>query len=196
MKEKNDIEFLKAIAKTLRDHGENIPDLNTMEEIGDVVFLPLGGSSLTLWSERLKVFNRPEFYIFDRDTTPPELPKSQAEIDKVNSRRWCRAVSTSKREMENYLHPLAIKAIYPDVDIVVESFDDVPLKVAQILHERQGLTPWGEISDSKKDEKEKAVKKQLNTKAVAQMTPELLNASDPENEIRGWLQYISQFLSD
>lgn len=193
----NDINFLKTMASTLRKYGEEVPDLEKLEENGDIVFLPMGGSGLTLWTSRLEVLNRPEFYIIDRDTQPPAPPKYETFLNEVNQRRHCEAVVTSKREMENYLHPVAIKAVYPNVNVTFSDFDDVPLLVAQAIHATsQSPKLWVDLPPAKQDEKVKNAKRWLNTLAVEHMTPALLAQSDPNSEIQSWLRRISELLKD
>ncbi len=193
----HDIDFLKAISKALREYGQDVPDLAQLESVGDIVFIPVGGSSLRLWKSRLKVFGRPEFYIFDRDTEPPRPAKYQLDIDKFNSLPNCEAVSTTKREMENYLHPAAIKAARPEVDITFGDFDDVPSLVAEAMHAASDSPNlWKRLDKDKKDEKSRNAKRWLNTEAAAKMTPELLDERDPHGELRGWLKRIAQYLEE
>lgn len=193
----NDIEFLKIIARVLRTHNENIPDLEKLENDGDIIFLLLGGSNLKFWgAKRLEVFNRQEFYIFDRDNEPPAAPKYQDKISELNKRNRSKAVSTSKRELENYLHPTAIKSVYPETDVEFSDFDDVGLIVAKALHNVRSSTPWNELSEKKVDEKIRLAKKSLNKEVAEKMTADLIDARDTNGEIRSWLSYISQKTKD
>lgn len=111
---KNDISFLINISKVLIQNGVHVLDLEKMELDGDLIFSPLGGSNLALWASRLEILNRPEFHIYDRDNGPPDPPKYQDQVDSLNERINCIAVSTSKKEMENYLHKNAIIVTYDD----------------------------------------------------------------------------------
>ena len=71
-------------------------NLGDLELDGTIIFMPLGGSSLVLWSDRLMGLNRPEFHLYDRDTPPPLPAAHQADVDRVNRRGNCRAFSTNK----------------------------------------------------------------------------------------------------
>ncbi|MEJ5260930.1 MAG: ATP-binding protein [Anaerohalosphaeraceae bacterium] len=132
---RNDINFLRIISKILHDAGEDIPDLGEAEDQGHLVFIPLGGSNLDLWVSRLEGFNRPEFYLMDRDTTPPAEPHYKALADAINQRANCRAWHTSKRELENYIHKDLIAAVYPKYAGAGVDFEDVPTLFAQAAHE-------------------------------------------------------------
>jgi hypothetical protein len=60
---RNDIDFLKNISRVLKTGGEDILDLGDLESKGRLVFVPLGGSSLTLWTHRLAGLNRRQRFI-------------------------------------------------------------------------------------------------------------------------------------
>ena len=108
----NDINFLQGISKTLHKTNVDIPDLEKKEIEGEIIFIPMGGSNLAYWSNKLGKLNRPEFHLCDRDNPPQEEPKHKEYMDKVNARANCKAVSTSKREIENYIHKDAIIETY------------------------------------------------------------------------------------
>ncbi|MCB0181514.1 MAG: hypothetical protein KDI62_25025 [Anaerolineae bacterium] len=193
---KNDINFLKNISKVLLEYGENVPDLVTLEENGDIIFIPIGGSDLELWQERFKVFSRREFYIFDRDADPLEPAEKQSKIDAYNELPRCKAIATGKREMENYIHPAAIKAAR-NIDIAFDGGDDVPCLAAKALHEASNSSKvWCDLKDTKAKEKISNAKKWLNQEAVLQMTPQLLDEIDPDGDVRGWLKEIAQILEN
>lgn len=194
----HDISFLQGISRTLKAAGEDVPDLENLELNGELIFFPFGGSNLALWASRLAPFNRPEFHICDRDNPPPELPKYNDHIVRVNAREGCRAVVTQRREMENYLHHEAISEAYAANGINIafgrhfDEFDDVPALVAEALHEANGEGAWADLPESKKSEKMKKVKRQLNGVVVDKMTADRLTQTDPQNEIRAWLAEIQQ----
>jgi predicted ATPase len=192
----NDINFLKGISHILHQAGEDVINLKQMEEDGKVIFFPLGGTNLTHWASRLRELYRPEFYIFDREVEPPAIPSNQEVVDAINARPNCYACFTSKKEMENYIHPAAIKAAL-DVDITFSDFDDVPKLVARKIHELSGSdVPWDNLPDNQKKEKERKAKARLNTLAVECMTPELLSASDPRGDVRSWLARIKEMIDN
>jgi putative ATP-dependent endonuclease of OLD family len=97
----NDIAFLKKISKVLCDAGEVVPNLERLEAGGEIIFVPLGGSCLALWADRLQALNRPEIHICDRDNPLDQEPKYAAHVDAVNGRENGTAFNTQKREMEN-----------------------------------------------------------------------------------------------
>lgn len=195
---RNDISFLRIISKILHNAGENIPDLGAAEDAGYLVFVPLGGSSLDLWMSRLQCFNRPEFYLFDRDTTPPQDPHYKAQADELNQRPMCRAWHTNKRQLENYIHKDLITAVYPNYAGAGVEFEDVPTLFAQAAHEASDSEHrWEDVlADREKlNKKLSNAKKRLCSEFAAKMTPELLTAVDPNGEVRNWLKEVGAALN-
>jgi len=191
----NDINFLKAISSMLRNHGENVLDLEKLEDDGHIVFFPLGGTNLIRWTYRLAELNRPEFYLFDRDVAPPAVSQYQSTVDEINSRPRCKAVFTQKKAIENYLHPTAISAVRPDVQVSFGDFDDVPMIVARSIHEAsQSPKSWLELSEEYRSDKERRAKRWLNSHAAEKMTPSLLDEIDKNGEVRGWLRTIEELM--
>lgn len=192
---KHDIGFLLQICKSLRQDGVNIPDLAKMELDGELIFFPLGGSNLALWTCRLQKLNRPEFHLYDRDATPPEPAKYQAEADAINMRERCKAQITLKKEIENYLHKDAIIIAYQSIGIPLHltvnfgPFDDVPLQIAQQVHLASGsLNAWDQLSPERKSKKISRAKTNLNSLSPAFMTRDLLDQIDPEGDLLSWFE--------
>lgn len=170
------------------------PDLDAKEASGELVFVPLGGSSLELWVNRLKGLNRPEFYLTDRDNPPPQHPKYQAQLT-AWADRGCTAWVTSKRELENYLHIDLLRNAVPGYSGTGADFDDVPMLWAEATHTAAGGTQlWSELTAEKKKLKTSTAKKHLNNEIARQMTPDLLTQADASNEIRQWLHTIGAAL--
>jgi predicted ATPase len=195
---RNDIAFLCAVSKMLRDAGENVLDLGQVEDSGYLVFVPLGGSSMDLWVSRLEGFNRPELYLMDRDNPPPENPRYHAVAQELAQRDNCTVWVTERKELENYIHPDIIKAEYPGYAGTGAEFEDVPLLFAQTVHEAaEGGTPWADVlSDAEKlGKKVSNAKRRLNADFAAKMTPGLLTSIDANNEVRDWLQAIATALN-
>jgi putative ATP-dependent endonuclease of the OLD family len=195
---KHDIAFLKGISKVLRANGVDVPDIDALEVSGELIFFPFGGCNLAYWTTRLQPLNRPELHIYDRDNPPPGSGKYDEFAAQVNARPGCSAVTTSKREMENFLHQDAIVEAYKDQNIVVNfgapfaDFDDVPTLVAQAVYAATAGTPWP-IHDPKKcNKKTGQAKTQLNTVAVAKMSHARLAQCDPGDEVIGWLRKIGE----
>jgi len=183
----NDIMFLNTISEALRDDGLDIPDLGKMELDGELIYFPLGGSNLALWSSRLERLNRPEFHLYDRDCAPPAPPLYQDHVDQVNARDKCKARSTLKLEIENYLHKDAILAAYNDLSINLALaanyglYDDVPMEVARLVHDASASgTPWDALSDEKKGKKESKAKSILCKHAPKYMNRAQLDEIDPD----------------
>ncbi|GIW57049.1 MAG: hypothetical protein KatS3mg082_3453 [Nitrospiraceae bacterium] len=195
---RNDINFLRTISKVLHDAEEDIPDLGVAEDAGHLVFVPLGGSSLDLWVSRLKGLNRPEFYLFDRDTTPPQDPRYKPQADEINKRPNCKAWHTNKRQLENYIAKELIAEQYPSYSGTGDPFEDVPELFARAVHEASGSeTPWDEVcvDQEKLARKISNAKRRLCSEFVKKMTPELLKKVDPDEEVSGWLREVGKALN-
>lgn len=192
----HDINFFLGISKVLLDAGEDVPDLATLESEGKIMFIPLGGSNLAIWADRLAHLNRPELHVFDRDQMPPARSDHQDVADQINARDDCKAYLTSKREIENYLHPLAIKSVRAEVDVTFGDADDVPALAAKAVHNASSApVDWDAITDEKREYKISRAKKWLNRDAVRQMTPAYLTERDPSGDVRGWLNEIKVILA-
>lgn len=168
----NDINFLKNIGKIYLDQGvPNVPDM-----INDprIVFIPMGGHTLKDWvnNNYLKILNKPEIHIYDRDVAIP--PQYEKECKSVNARNdGSIAFMTEKREMENYLHPDAIQAVF-GVKITIDDTTDVSTEVS-------ALTRYNESK----------AKKKINKFATAKMSYQMLTASDAKGETLTWFNAIS-----
>ena len=195
----NDINFLRIMSKILREANENVPDLGEEEDAGRLVFVPLGGSNIDLWTSRLEEFNRPEFYLMDRDVPPPENPKYHKFAQEITGRNNCLAWTTNRKELENYLHPDVMKATYSDYGGTGDEFEDVPKLFAKAVHEdSKSEDLWDEVvKDQKKlGKKTSAAKRRLNHEFVSAMTPTLLTQIDQDGEVRHWLHKIGEALKD
>ncbi|EOA0095247.1 MULTISPECIES: ATP-binding protein [Enterobacteriaceae] len=167
----NDINFLKNIGKVYLDHGvPNVPDM-----INDprIVFIPMGGHTLKDWvnNNYLKSLSKPEVHIYDRDVANP--PQYEKECNSVNARNdGSIAFMTAKREMENYLHPDAIQAVF-GVKITINDMTDVSTEVSTLTR----------YSENK-------AKKKINKFATEKMSYQMLIASDTAGETLTWFNAI------
>ncbi|HDX9999531.1 TPA: ATP-binding protein [Escherichia coli] len=167
----NDINFLRNIGKIYLDQGvPNVPDM-----INDprIVFIPMGGHTLKDWvnNNDLKILNKPEVHIYDRDVAIP--PQYEKECKSVNARNdGSIAFMTEKREMENYLHPDAIQAVF-GVNITIDDTTDVSIEVS-------ALTRYNESK----------AKKKINKFATGKMSYQMLTASDAKGETLPWFNAI------
>ena len=103
----NDIAFMRSVSTILHRHDAALPDLAELETQRKVLFLPTGGANLKDWVQRIGSLHRPEFHLYDRELEPVTSERRQI-INTINQRPDCRAVLTTKRALENYLHPVAI----------------------------------------------------------------------------------------
>lgn len=103
---------------------------------------------------------------------------------------------TSKKEIENYIHPLAIQRVRPDIVIKHSDFDDIPALVAQTIHtSSESQYSWVELSEDKKEKKISSAKNWLNSEASNAMTPEMLNEIDQSGDVRSWMAVIKKLIN-
>jgi hypothetical protein len=191
----NDIEFLCGISSALRRDDGSIPDLEAAAQDGSVLFVPLGGSTLAVWCDRLAALNRPEVYLVDRDFEPPLPSKYGRFVEQWRLRPNCSAFETSYKEMENYLHPDAIAEVNPTARVTWGPFVDIPQAVARAIHEAApGARPWDELDEADVGKKKSKAKKWLNAEGSRKMTLKRLKEIDGSGELAGWLRGIGQHL--
>jgi putative ATP-dependent endonuclease of OLD family len=191
----NDIEFLNRISKMLSLVEADIPNLVAEEQSGRLVYIPMGGSTLELWSNRLEGLAIPEVHIMDRDVPPPGRAAYQDAADRVNARaNGAVAFTTGCREMENFLHVDAIRAVFGYAPAAIVPFDDVPKLVAELVHNAGSPNPWALIDDEKRKKKISQAKRRLNREVADCMSAAMLTAMDPADEVRGWLRRIGQHI--
>ena len=178
----NDVAFLENISV----HAGGI-DLRTDPR---VAFVLSGGGNLKHWVNRryLEGLGIPEIHIYDRDSDGAY----QQSVNTVNARGngdW--ATLTKKSEIENYLHPDAIKSSL-SVSVVFGDDDDVPMIVARAIHEAsESPWRWDVVDDENRAKKAGNAKRRLCADAAAQMTSDHLCDRDPTGEVRGWLARIA-----
>lgn len=193
---KHDINFMRQISSVLALEEADIPDLAAAERAGTLMFVPLAGNNMELGATRLAGLHRPEFYLTDRDQPLPAQPKYHQQIAEWTA-RGCIAWATSKRELENYLHPAVLAAEAPGYAGTGEDdFESVPLLFAEAVHcADPAAQPWNALAEVQQKSKASRAKKRLNTTCVQRMTSELLSQSDPQDEIRNWLRAIGERLN-
>ncbi|WP_454017141.1 ATP-binding protein [Azospirillum sp. Marseille-Q6669] len=187
-----DVDFLSNIADVLRPNFPIIPHIEDDPRIGIIM---LSGGNLKHWVDRryLERLSTPQMHIYDRDDNQP--PQYEAHIQKViNDGHW--GCLTKKREIENYLHPQAIRDAM-NVEVEFGDLDDVPALVAEQVHAASESTKaWVDVSEHDKKQKVSKVKRRLNSEAAKKMTPELLDIRDPDGEILGWFADLVDRLAD
>lgn len=173
---------------------KTIIDISSHERI---LILPLGGHTLKDWvfNDYLKRLSVTEIHIYDRG--PDQPPKFQDAAKAVNDRADnSKAFLTRKNEIENYIHPAAIKSIR-NLNVVIEDDTDVPALVARLIHEATaGVSPWDNLNDKKKSEKMRNAKIWLNKDAARSMTYEQIIEADKYGEILNWHQEIKRALDN
>jgi len=166
-----DVENLKNLSHILHKDDPSLPDLTNDSR---VAFVVLGGGTLQHWVNQhyLRGLGRPEVHIYDGD-----VKKYQATSNEVNQRNdgsW--AVCTTKREIENYLHPDAIYQAF-GIRVAFGDNDDVPEIVGKAKNWNSGNA-----------------KKKMAEIAFPLMTIQMLKERDPNGEVRGWLERLASML--
>jgi hypothetical protein len=169
-----------------------------------VAFIPTGGSQLKYYIEKkyLDGLLQSQVHVYDSDI--PEYVQSVANLNAEGSNKKI-GYNTTKLELENYLHHEAINECYQDLNITINlteitDTDDVPEKVAIAVHSATSTSDWNSINPDpvKNEEKQKKkiskAKRQLNTNAVNKMTIDRLTERGGYDEIKVWLDKISEFI--
>lgn len=192
---RHDVEFLRRLTANLSRDDPALPDLGAWERDGRLVFIPFGGGDVLAWSNRFAPLQCAEFHLYDREI-PPETAVRQQAAARVNARPGCQAFVTTKRSLENYLHPTAL-VLAGGVSL---EFDDESC-VADCVGRQQaaafGIEPvWDQLSRRTRARFANRAKRWLNTVAVEHLTRDLLAASDPQGEVLHWLRTISRLGQD
>ena len=189
----HDVEAVKHVSRILHRMDAEIPDLSSEAR---VILFFLSGSTLQYWvaNHYLEDFRRPEIHLYDRGTQEP--PQYQHQVNEINGRNdGSYACLTTKREMENYLHPEAIKDAL-DVDVAFGDEDSVPEVVARAFHEKSdSQKAWAELDEKIRGRKISNAKRRLNTEAFARMTGPMLQEKDPNGDLERWLREVGNRLS-
>jgi hypothetical protein len=164
-----------------------LPDLGAMEHRGELIFVPFGGADVKLWTHRLGPLGKPEFHLYDREE-PPETELRRQLAEAVDRRPGCLAVLTSKRNLENYLHPAAIREV-AGVSLEFGDDDSVADLIARQAYARECPgAEWEALPRRTQNRRRNRIKLWLNTKAVEGMTRQRLAERDPKGEVRWWLE--------
>ncbi len=190
----NDIECLTRISRRLHTEDPSIPDISALRDSREVAIIPLGGGTLSQWVQQhyLKMFDVPELHIHDGGLTTPR--KYATECAAVNARSdgsW--ATLTSKNELENYLHHDPINQVFGTSLSLIGDNDDVPMLTASEIHNSTGGTPWANLDDITKKDKESRAKRRLNKDVADRMNLAYLKEVDPSGELIGWLRKIASY---
>lgn len=188
---RNDIEFLRRMSRVLHRHDHELPDLESMERRGKLIFLPLGGGGIAAAAHRLAPLGLPEWHLYDHEL-PPETETRRAAIEEINQRHGCCAALTRKRALENYLHPQAIEQAGGG-SVEFGDFDSPPDLLARVNYEQFcPSVAWDLLPYRARKRLANRAKRWLNRSVVDCMTPELLRQRDPAGEVLSWLHTIGR----
>ncbi|MEQ8208269.1 MAG: ATP-dependent endonuclease [Lacipirellulaceae bacterium] len=192
----HDIAFLTAISTILSRQDRSIPDLTAWEAAGHIVFVPIGGggaSDIASWGERLARLRQPRFHLHDRECGAEALRRLTV-IARLDQQPNCTARITSRRSLENFLHPRAFqRAGGPQLVIHAQTNVAVALAKARLARSAPQLD-WKTLSQRTQRRLIASAKRWLNREAVQQMTPELLAQSDSQSELIGWLRALRELV--
>ncbi|AUI68262.1 ATP-binding protein [Beggiatoa leptomitoformis] len=186
---RTDIDFLKQMSFVLRrEHEEKIPDLQSLDDSGQIVFIPIGGfRSMDLWICRLEGFSRPEFHLYDKDEKKPDIYLKC--VEEINKRPNCSAQFTEKKEIECYIHSQAINKA-------------LSAKAVNVSFSQQEITNCNEKINcfiagriNKEGWKKNLVKIFLCKEATNNMTVDLLKEIDAYDEVIKWFQTMNTLIT-
>jgi len=183
-----DIEFLRRIGRMLHKHDPDFPDLDRLVADGRLTFLTARTNGLGSVSI-LGSLTCGEFHLYDREM-PPVTDERLRLLGLLKQRPHCRAALTTKRAIENYLHPAAVREA-GGIEVTFGDFDDVGEAVAHATFHQNELGSWVSLSRRARRRLRDKAKKWLNRDAVDRMTPERLAERDPDGEVIGWLRTIA-----
>jgi hypothetical protein len=187
----HDVEFLRRISRILAASDSSLPDLIQRESEGTVAFVPNNGAS-SPFARGFSSDGPAEFHLLDRETEPTTTQRKIL-AGALNSRPNCQAVLTSKRALENYLHPDAISEA-GGLEVGFGDFDDVAEIVARASFQSDESRSWLSLSRRARRRLRDKAKKWLNRAAVDCMTPERLAERDLDDEVIGWLRTIAELI--
>jgi hypothetical protein len=185
----HDVEFLKRISRMLSQSDPDLPDLSQLETAGVITFLVNNGASIR-FPAGLAANGPAEFHLLDRETGPTTVQRKAA-VQAIKARPNCRATLTSKRAIENYLHPDAIHEAC-GIEIIFGDFDDVAETAANATFNQKECGSWESLSRRARRRLRDKAKRWLNRDAVDRMTPERLAERDPDGEVIGWIRTIGE----
>jgi len=192
----NDVLALKRYNKLISDQNDRIINICNTEQ---VAFVITGGSSLKHYVDKkyLDGLGKPQVHIYDSDV--PNYVDIVGEINQENDP--CKyGFNTSKREIENYLHPEAIDRAYQRSGMRgvllpnISDADDIPQEVAKLINSL-GTNDWDTLSEERKKRLSDRKKKILNTVAIEDMSVELLKERSGYDEMCEWFDKIAEFAS-
>jgi len=183
----HDVEFLKRISRIRSQTDTDLLELGQLETAGMIAFVVNNGGAIA-FPAGLAANGPVEFHLLDRETGPSAVQR-QATLLAINSRPNCRATLTSKRAIENYLHPDAVGES-ASIEITFGDFDDVADVAAQATFDQSKGGSWESLSRRARRRLRDKAKKWLNRDSVDRMTPERLAERDPDGEVTGWLRTI------
>jgi len=188
----NDFEFILRLAARLRIELPELPDVRALCAEGQMAVVLLGGGSPATWPHRVAALGCREFHLYDREQEPETQERILA-LERLEARPGCRGVITTKRSLENYLHPQAIVAAGGGA-VEFGDHDSVARLLAQ---QRSSLatTDWNTLPFRSQRRAIAKAKRWLNTVAVEQMTLTLLAERDPTGELLGWFYMLQQLLA-
>lgn len=186
-----DIEFLTILSQNLHQAEPKIPDLASLISAKKLLFIPTGGNP-QLWTDRLAALNCPEIHLYDRESAA-ETTIRKAAAQRVNARPNSWAYVTSKRSLENFLHPAAIEAAGGG-KFAYGDFDDIGELIAHDWYQRAPQSiAWCELPSRARSRFVQRAKKWLNTVAVRAMTADLLRERDPQGDLVSVFKAVRTF---
>jgi hypothetical protein len=183
----NDAEFLRRISRVLNRRDLTVPDLSQLEADGRLTFMTASALPVSIPELLGK-----QFHLYDREV-PPISEERRRLVEALNRQPTCKAVLTSKRAMENYLHSEAIREA-SGLQLSFGDSDDVAELAARASLQPGHHAGWESLSKRARRRLRDRAKKWLNREAADCMTPERVAERDPDGEVIGWLRTIARLV--
>ncbi len=189
----SDVEYLQKYSAFFHAEDPSFVDILNDQR---VAIVPVGGSTLKQWVDKhyLEALRIPEVHIYDRDLgNPPQYEEACLLVNQRQDGSW--AVLTIKNEIENYLHPEAIKEAL-GIECEILPNEDIVTKIVMLDRQSKGDQEWDILPAEKQKKLESALKKRLYREVLPRMTLERLREVDTDSEIEGWFRRLSNMLSE
>ncbi len=170
-----DVEFFKRIGSVVED-GLKID----FEKDSRIIAMPVGGSTLKYWVDNhyLKKLGLPEVHIYDGDKE-----ENRRKIEEVTKQGNVGFV-TSKREIENYVHPKIIENLFEKLT----AYSIIDYRQANWLEKWDQLDVAKEIKNKDVHLREKRIKEKICTEGASKMTVDLLKELNAYEEVKKWFK--------
>lgn len=183
---RNDVVSLKAVSKVMSADDSVFPDLELLEQSGQVLVVPFGGSNLQHFVDQVEKLQLPGICVVDTDSPEGEQGGTYSAYVKTMRDEAKEVVELGKPTMESYLDTEAVYTVFPGLVGELEGLDfdscRLPFEISEALKKDPNL----------QDLNPNSVKKKLNPRAFESMTANRLAARDSNGDLAEIFRLISK----